>query len=228
MGNSTHSVTVTWIPGNRYFYEIYSGSYIAAKYTIFEYMKGPGIRFRSGSYLASTAPFTNCTFRSGAPGTSTRLITFNNSQTVTIENAIFPENTWGTAYNVYKSNSAGHITFLNATGLFAGEDYDYDPNNLVDWTVSFVAGDANGDGVVDDQDLVYLSNYLYHSGPAPSPLYAGDNNHDCDVSQEDIDYLANYLYYGGPAPSPCGTLVSNTGNPPEQSEKPKQTNRLEK
>ena len=217
VGNATNGVTVTHLGAGRYYFDVYSGGWVAAEYTTFEYMKSTGIKFRSGSNLEPTAAFTNCTFRNGASGGSSRLITFNNSQTLTIEGTVFPENTWGSAYNVYKSNASGHITFTNATGLYAGEDYDYDPNDLVDWTVSFTAGDANGNGIVDAEDLVYLSNYLFHGGPAPTPLYAGDNDHDCAVTQADIDYLANYLYYGGPAPSPCGTMVSNTGNLPEQT-----------
>jgi len=67
---------------------------------------------------------------------------------------------------------------------------------------SYVAGDANGDGVVDVADIVLLINYLYKTGCAPNPLAAGDPNADCVVELADVVYLINYLYKGGPAPLP--------------------------
>jgi hypothetical protein len=63
-------------------------------------------------------------------------------------------------------------------------------------------GDANGDGVIDLGDVVYLITYLYKSGPAPSPLLAGDANCSGAVELGDVVYLITYLYKGGPPP-PC-------------------------
>ncbi|MGB7061111.1 MAG: S8 family serine peptidase [Candidatus Zixiibacteriota bacterium] len=65
---------------------------------------------------------------------------------------------------------------------------------------TYLAGDANGDDVVELADVVYLLNYLYRSGPAPDPLAAGDPNADCVVELADLVYLINYLYKSGPAP----------------------------
>lgn len=65
---------------------------------------------------------------------------------------------------------------------------------------SYLAGDANGDGVVELADVVYLINYLYKGGPPPDPLAAGDPNADCVVELADLVYLINYLYKSGPAP----------------------------
>lgn len=64
----------------------------------------------------------------------------------------------------------------------------------------FIAGDANRDSLVDVADVVFLINYLYQGGPAPTPKAAGDVNADCVVDVSDIIYLINYLYKGGPAP----------------------------
>jgi uncharacterized delta-60 repeat protein len=61
-------------------------------------------------------------------------------------------------------------------------------------------GDANGDGVIDIVDVVYLLNYLFVYGPAPEPLETGDANCDGVVDVSDIVYLLNYLFVGGPAP----------------------------
>jgi hypothetical protein len=64
----------------------------------------------------------------------------------------------------------------------------------------FIYGDANGDGVIDISDVVYLINYLFIHGPAPVPLAAGDANCDAVVDVSDVVYLINYLFVGGPAP----------------------------
>jgi hypothetical protein len=69
-------------------------------------------------------------------------------------------------------------------------------------TYGFVYGDANGDGIINLGDVVYLITYLYKDGPAPIPLLAGDVNCDGLVALGDVVYLITYLYKGGPPP-PC-------------------------
>jgi hypothetical protein len=64
-----------------------------------------------------------------------------------------------------------------------------------------IRGDANGDGVINVGDIVYLVSYLYKGGPAPNPLWTGDANSDSIVNVGDIVYLVSYLYKGGPPPS---------------------------
>jgi hypothetical protein len=64
----------------------------------------------------------------------------------------------------------------------------------------YLRGDANGDGIIDLADIVYLINYLYKDGPAPVSPAAGDANCDSIVDLADIIYLINYLYRGGAAP----------------------------
>ena len=61
-------------------------------------------------------------------------------------------------------------------------------------------GDANGDGVINIADVVYLLNYLFLSGSAPDPLWLGDANCDGVVNIADVVYLLNYLFGGGPPP----------------------------
>jgi len=64
----------------------------------------------------------------------------------------------------------------------------------------YVAGDANGDAILNVSDPIYVLNYLYQGGPAPNPLSAGDPNQDCIIDISDVIYLLNYLYKEGPAP----------------------------
>jgi len=66
----------------------------------------------------------------------------------------------------------------------------------------FMHGDANGDEVIDIEDVLFLINYLFKGGNPPTPLDAGDANCDGEVDLTDVLYLINYLYKGGPAP-PC-------------------------
>ncbi len=66
--------------------------------------------------------------------------------------------------------------------------------------VVFMRGDANGDGVINVTDVVYLINYLFIHGPAPDPIQAGDVNCDGVVNVTDVVYLINYLFISGPPP----------------------------
>ncbi len=64
--------------------------------------------------------------------------------------------------------------------------------------VGALCGDANGDGAIGPDDIVYIGNFLFWGGPQPvSPL---DPNGDGVWDNLDILYLANFLYWGGPAP----------------------------
>jgi len=87
-----------------------------------------------------------------------------------------------------------------------------DPNNaktvmerIMNWfgigKPSFARGDANGDGEINSGDIVYLINYLFVEGPAPSPLEAGDADCNGKVNASDVIFLINYLFVGGPPPS---------------------------
>ncbi len=68
--------------------------------------------------------------------------------------------------------------------------------------LSFLRGDANGDGVIDIGDVIYLINYLFLGTSAPDPLDAGDANCDGVVDIGDVIYIINYLFLGT-APPGC-------------------------
>ena len=67
-------------------------------------------------------------------------------------------------------------------------------------STSYQCGDANGDGMIDIGDVVFLVNYLYKNGAPPNPFAAGDVNSDGIVDLGDVVYLINYLFKGGPPP----------------------------
>jgi hypothetical protein len=62
-------------------------------------------------------------------------------------------------------------------------------------------GDANGDGIIELGDIVYLINYVFRGGDPPCPMEAGDANCDGIVELGDIVYLINYVYRSGPPPA---------------------------
>jgi hypothetical protein len=76
----------------------------------------------------------------------------------------------------------------------AGYSYSLEPYP------QFMRGDANGDGMIDLADAIYLLNYLFKGDPPPDPLYAGDANCDGSVEIGDAIYLLNYLFKNGPPP----------------------------
>jgi hypothetical protein len=79
----------------------------------------------------------------------------------------------------------------------------YIPRDNMPYCTSIVLseyGDANGDGVINISDVMYMVNYLYKSGPYPASFEAGDANCDGDHGILDILILINYLYKGGRPP----------------------------
>lgn len=65
---------------------------------------------------------------------------------------------------------------------------------------SFVCGDANGDDRTNVGDAVFLINYVFKSGPAPSSLTASDANCDGRVNVGDAVYMINFIFKSGLAP----------------------------
>jgi hypothetical protein len=63
------------------------------------------------------------------------------------------------------------------------------------------AGDANGDGLTNVGDVVFVINYVFRGGPAPDPVEAGDANCDDAVNIGDAVSLISYIFGGGPAPN---------------------------
>jgi hypothetical protein len=113
---------------------------------------------------------------------------------------------WVGPYGSGDTSQAGHV--WGDTGSYKIKVIARDENGVFsEWSdelmvtlFEYQRGDANGDGVIDVGDVVYLINYLYKSGPVPSTSTSGDATCDSVVDAGDVVYLINYLYKGGPPP----------------------------
>jgi len=65
-------------------------------------------------------------------------------------------------------------------------------------------GDNNNDTRVNVGDVVYLINYIFKQGPAPTSSSCADVNYDTRVNVGDVVYLINFIFKSGPQPN-CGS-----------------------
>jgi hypothetical protein len=63
-------------------------------------------------------------------------------------------------------------------------------------------GDANGDGMVNVGDAVWIINYVFKGGAPPDPPLLGDANCDGQTNIGDAVYLIANIFSGGPPPCP--------------------------
>ena len=97
----------------------------------------------------------------------------------------------------------------NAPGTTAHEDLtvivaDFCNADTLNFDViTFLCGDANGDGSVNVSDAVYVIGYVFSGGSEPIPLISGDANCDLTVNVSDAVYIINYVFTGGNAPCDC-------------------------
>jgi len=87
-----------------------------------------------------------------------------------------------------------------AVGAGSSDSYNMNSGYWQSFEECAGRGDANGDGVINSADVVYLINYLFKGGPSPEPLCNGDVNCDGIINSADVVYLINYLFKGGPPP----------------------------
>jgi len=105
------------------------------------------------------------------------------------------------------TDASGEVSFFSSTTVagslhITASKHNYRPYRGVISIkeIPFIYGDANGDGVINSADVVYLINYLFKGGPAPQPLEPGDVNCDGIINSADVVYLINFLFKGGPVP----------------------------
>ncbi|MCF7913403.1 MAG: choice-of-anchor D domain-containing protein, partial [Candidatus Cloacimonetes bacterium] len=132
-GSELYPVDVTsYDDGHYHEVNINTGGTISAEYTTFQYMSENGVYVDIYGIVDEEHAFNHCIFLNGIENGS--LLKIRNDQELTCYDAEFPDNTWGSSYNVHRNRNAGNIEFINAIGGFAGESYDYDPYNRIDWT----------------------------------------------------------------------------------------------
>ncbi len=163
-GDGEYYTKITSTSG-RYALNVESGGILSAEFAIFEFMDVNGVNIKPGAIIDPASAFSNCIFRNGH--VAGRLLTLNNDQALTINNASFPTITGG--FNVSKLHNTGVVTFAEYSGAFAGSTYEQDPYNRVHWTddlSSFV--NLEGVMIIPWQELCFeASETISVGGDAP-------------------------------------------------------------
>jgi Big-like domain-containing protein/cadherin-like protein/type IX secretion system substrate protein/centrosomal CEP192-like protein/peptidase C39-like protein len=134
MGTEENNVRIySWPYEDFHEVNINSGGLIAAEYTNFRHMLGNGVYVTYSGIVDEDHAFNHCRFSDSIENGS--LLKIRNDQELTCYDAEFPTNTWDGHYNVHRSDDRGNLEFINASGDFSGESFDYDPHNRVDWTI---------------------------------------------------------------------------------------------
>jgi hypothetical protein len=97
-------------------------------------------------------------------------------------------------------------------GFTDAEDSDCVPPKPI-----FHRGDPNDDGTINITDGIYVLNFLFLGGPAPTCREAANPNDDDTVNITDGIYLLNFLFLGGPPPAAPGGMSSPCGEDPATS-----------
>jgi hypothetical protein len=113
--------------------------------------------------------------------------------------AFYPDDVWIDMFEPPDFARSLDLSFV----ITGGDECDCDP------------GDANGDGIINISDGVYLIAYIFGGGPpaTPYPLCNCDANCDCLCNISDAVYLIAYIFGGGPPPCDCLTWLSICGPP---------------
>lgn len=128
-GNNTAKATV--ISTGFFAFYINSGGTISANHASFERMSGSGLTIQQGGIIDPAHSLNNSVFSNGAAGST--FLTVNNNQVLTIDNVAFIATPGNEIFNVTKTLDIGMVTFTNYTGNFAGEVFENDPYNRIEW-----------------------------------------------------------------------------------------------
>jgi hypothetical protein len=114
---------------------------------------------------------------------------FSNFPTNISANPMFCDTTSGDFRVNYSSPC---LPINNSCHVLIGSTKHGCPNRL--------CGDANGDGAVDISDAIYVIEFVFFNGPAPSPLSIADVDCTGLVDVSDALYIIDYVNAIGPAP----------------------------
>lgn len=136
IGSGASVAKVSRNPAQNNYYTFAVEGTIAAKYAFFEFMGTDGIYIKTNGTVDLSNNFSYTTFSNGMSGQS--MLHIDNAQDLTGANRLvdvaFPTNAGGGAVNVLKSVNSGNIELYNASGMFAGENFDGDNYNRIEWT----------------------------------------------------------------------------------------------
>ena len=166
LGSQNHEVVVHSDDVNYWELNCWPGGHIAAEWATFSDLNSDGFQIWTGGLVDTIHSFNHCTFLPGQPNGV--LLTVNSSQNFTVNYAIFPSQ-GASSYNVRKIQNVGQVTFLNPQGSFAGESFDADPYNRINWSSDFqlsaliINYSCNGDndGTIDLTPSGGTSPYSY-------------------------------------------------------------------
>ena len=115
--------------------------------------------------------------------------------------AVKPELTREQLYEIIR-NSADNKLYDTITSP-PDPKYGYGMVHPMRALLSVSRGDANNDHSIDMLDILYLIDFVYNSGPEPTPHpLMGDANGSGSVNLMDMLYLIAYLYDHPPGPPP--------------------------
>jgi len=87
----------------------------------------------------------------------------------------------------------------NCIDVYNPDQIDSDHDDTGD-ACDYVCGDADGNGDIDIDDVVYLISYIFSDGSEPDPYEAGDADCSGSVDIDDAVYVIAYIFSGGPSP----------------------------
>ncbi|MCF8371343.1 MAG: T9SS type A sorting domain-containing protein [Bacteroidales bacterium] len=151
-GSQNHEVMLQSDDANFWQFTCAPGGYVSAEWATFSGVDSYGVQIFTGGIVDTAHAFNHCTFLPGQPNGV--LLSIDNTQNLTVHYANFPS---ASGANVSKPNDWGQVTFVNYLGSFAGETYDADYFNRVDWWSDYQIGaliinyscNGDNDGTID-------------------------------------------------------------------------------
>jgi hypothetical protein len=172
IGTSTYPAIVSrYASGTYSIIQSTSSAVFMAKYYQFNYLNG-GINISNGS-IDPTYNFSNGSFSNGSGSQSLLLTGADLSTLTTVTGVTFNS---GPTYNVTRTSGTGAITFADASGTLAGENYDNDdsnPGTLVLWSSPSTTYYSNPNGTFSAGLLTNWTSNADGTGSNPSSLTNG-------------------------------------------------------
>lgn len=130
-GTEELPVSVSRSGSVRPWFQVEYNGRINAEWCNFQYLDANGVNVMSGAIVDPNTAFNHCSFLNGEAGGSA--ITLNDSGSYTITGVSFGDNSWGSAYNVSKTENSGEVFIASPQGSFSGPAFEHDPNGRIQW-----------------------------------------------------------------------------------------------